>query len=164
VRQDSSRPLASTRLRNTIVQGLYAGVCAGIVASAGQVLLWSAFGPEAPWLLLRDARLTAAILMGPGILVGPPAFDATVLVVATVIHFGLSIAYGIAFVFAMLRTDRVWLSGVLFGIAIYAVNLHGFVLLFPWFTEARDWIAFAAHLLFGASLSGAYAWLARRAG
>lgn len=150
-------------MRNPIVSGVWAGICAGIVSAAGQFLLWSVFSAESPWLLLlRDARLTAAIVLGPEVIRGSPGFDSVVFVIATAIHFSLSIAYGIAFAYAARWTRRIWILGILFGAAIYVVNLHGFVMIFPWFTAARDWIAFGAHLVFGAGLAGAYALESRR--
>ena len=73
-----------------------AGIVAGIVATGAQVALWWLFLDDAlPGNLYRDARLTAAMLMGPEVLPPPSTFDWAVMVVATFIHFMLSIAYSL---------------------------------------------------------------------
>src|SRR6184192_2103860 len=73
-----------------------AGIVAGIVATGAQIALWWVFLDDAlPWNLYRDARLTAAMLMGPGVLPPPSTFDWMVMAVATLIHFMLSIAYSL---------------------------------------------------------------------
>ena len=35
---------------------------------------------------------------------------------------------------------------------LYAVNLHGFTLLFPWFVAARGGITLTAHIVFGVAV------------
>ncbi len=72
-----------------------AGIVAGVVATVFQVGCWWLAGEPAVALLFRDARLTAAIVMGPRVLPPPSTFDASIFVVATLVHFALSIAYGL---------------------------------------------------------------------
>lgn len=115
-----------------------------------------------PEILLRDARLAAAIVMGPAVLAPPTG--ATVMLVATVVHFALSIAYGLALAFLTVRLHgRASLAvGASFGVALFAVNMYGFTALFPWFDAARDPITLAAHVVFGLSAAAAYRAAGRR--
>jgi hypothetical protein len=137
----------------------YAGIIAGVVATLAQIALWSIF-EENSWLYLlnRDARLTAAILMGKQVLPPPVTFDWQIMIVATLIHLALSIAYGFAFAFLIFRLRLTqWLaSGAIYGMAIYGVNMHLMTFIFPWFIEVRDWITIVVHVVFGACLARAY--------
>lgn len=144
--------------------GAGAGIVAGIVSTVVQLLLWLAFTDALPQILFRDARLAAAIIMGPGVLPPPAGFDAGVMLAATLVHFALSIGYGLllAALIAPLDWYRSALVGNAFGLAIYVINMYGFTAVFPWFAVARDWITLAAHLAFGVSAAAAYRlWLGR---
>lgn len=135
---------------------LVAGLGAGAVATVAQMILW--WLVEVPVLatLLRDARMTAAILMGDGILASSQIVRWDVLLVATTIHFLLSFVYALipAQLASRLRTGPSILVGGTYGIGIYILNMYGFTLLFPWFLIARDWVTLAAHLVFGAAMVG----------
>ena len=130
-----------------------AGLIAGAAATLAQLLLWWVFTNGLPGLLFRDARLTAALLLGRSVLPPPATFDFGVMLTASLIHFALSVAYTALLVSLTGRLNRAsaLLAGAAFGIALYAVNLHGFTLAFPWFAPARGWIALAAHATFGSS-------------
>ena len=94
----------------------------------------------------------------------PPAtFGVLIVLIATLIHFALSIAYGFALAYLLARSGRgaSTLTGALFGLALYAVNLYGFTTLFPWFAQARGWITITAHLIFGVTAADVYRWLER---
>ena len=143
---------------------LYAGVAAGILATVVQIALWSIFADALPTILFRDARFTAAIVMGRAVLPPPASFDWPVMLVATLVHFALSIAYG--FILARL-TSRLGhplslLAGAVFGLLLYAINMYGFTTVFPWFEATRDWITVAAHLVFGIAAAGVYKMLSQR--
>src|SRR4051812_28076850 len=71
------------------------GIVAGVVATGAQVFLWLVFTDALPRIFYRDARLTAAILLGEGVLPPPATFDWKVMIVATIIHFAISIAYSL---------------------------------------------------------------------
>ena len=73
-----------------------AGIAAGVVATLAQIALWWLSSEPLPAILLRDARLTAAIIMGREVLPPPATFDWSVTLIATLVHFALSIAYGLA--------------------------------------------------------------------
>ena len=142
-----------------------AGMVAGIIATAVQIVLWLAMGREFPAILFRDARLAAAIVVGRAVLTPATAFDASVMLIATLVHFALSAVYGLmlAPIVARLRQSASLAAGAVFGLALYGINLYGFAALFPWFEVARDWITVAAHLVFGVSLAAVYRWCATSA-
>lgn len=149
-----------------LIQAALAGVLAGTLATAAQMLLWWLGATPVVDTLLRDARLTAALLLGPSALAAEPVWRWDVLLAATLIHFTLSFIYAaIALPFARpLAMAHALLAGAAFGLAIYAVNLHGFTLLFPWFAVARGWATLIAHGVFGATLGWACRLFSRGAG
>jgi len=143
---------------------LFAGVWAGTIATGAQLALWWLADRPVLETLVRDARLTAAIVMGPDILAPHSTALIEILLVATVIHFALSVIYALLPVFLAARLTA-WpsmLAGALYGLAIYAINLHGFTLLFPWFVVARDGATLLTHLVFGAALFGGCRWYSRQ--
>lgn len=145
---------------------VYAGIGAGVLATCGEVLLWWLFARPLPEMLYRDARLTAAIVMGQGVLPPPASFDGAVMVVAAGIHFALSIGY--ALLLAPLVTGRTPPRclgiGAAFGVLLFVVNLYGFTAVFPWFRAARDGITLVSHAVFGAAAAFCYDALSRRRG
>ena len=143
---------------------LYAGVAAGILATVVQIALWSIFADMLPTILFRDARFTAAIVMGRAVLPPPASFEWLVMLVATLVHFALSIIYGLSlsWVIARLRAAPSLLVGAVFGLAVYGVNMYGFTTIFPWFEATRDWITVAAHVAFGIAAAGVYKMLSQR--
>ena len=141
-----------------------AGMVAGIVATGVQIALWWLFLDDAlPWNLYRDARLTAAMLMGPEVLPPPSTLDWTVMAVATSIHFMLSIAYSLVLACLISRLGMMLslAMGLIYGLGIYVVNMYGVTFIFPWFSEVRDWITIVTHAVFGLSLAGTYKILVR---
>jgi hypothetical protein len=134
-----------------------AGIAAGIFATIVQIALWLAFTDELPEILHRDARFAAAIVMGPGAL-SQATPRAPVLLAATLVHFALSIVYGliVSWLTARLRARSSLLAGAVFGVALYALNMHAFTAIFPWFAASRDGITLAAHVAFGVVAAGAY--------
>jgi len=143
---------------------VWAGIAAGIVSTVAQVALWVAFTDALPGILFRDARLAAAIVLGPSVLPPPASFDAMVMLVATVVHFALSVAYGLilAPLLASLGMASSLVAGALFGVALFTVNMYGFTTVFPWFDAARDGITVAAHVVFGVTAAGIYKTLSVR--
>lgn len=137
-----------------------AAVVAGVFSSVVQLALWALAGEDPVRNLLRDSRLAAAVLLGPGVLPPPASFDAAAMATATVIHFGLSLIYAalLAPVAQRLPPTAGLAAGALFGAAIYFVNMYGFTRLYPWFAQVRDGVTFATHIAFGALLAGGYRW------
>ncbi len=143
---------------------LCTGIVAGAAATVAQVLLWLVFTADFPAVLWRDARLTAALVMGSRVLPPPATFDAVVWLVAAAIHLALSIFYAalLGYLAARLGGMRALVAGAVFGIALYVINLYGFTALFPWFIQARGWIAAAAHIAFGVTGVAVYRYLLLR--
>jgi hypothetical protein len=135
-----------------------AGLAAGTVATAAEIVLWWVVSQPLPAILYRDARFAAAIVMGRAVLPPPAAFDVSILLVATMVHFALSLAYGVTLsaMISRLGTRASLLAGAGAGLALYAVNMYGFTFVFPWFAAVRDWIAVAAHVVFGVVVAGTY--------
>jgi hypothetical protein len=142
--------------------GVCSGVVAGVVSTVAQLALWALFSDALPSILFRDARLAAAIVLGPSALVRPD-HDFEVLLVATVVHFALSIAYGVAIGWLLERGPSLpWhVLGAAAGAAIFLVNMFGMTRLWPWFAATRDPITLAAHLVFGVAAETAYRRFAR---
>jgi len=137
---------------------IYAGVAAGILASMAQIILWWAFGHVLSGMLFRDARLAAAVIMGRAVLPPHTAFGWQVMAIATLIHFELSILYGLGLAVFIARCGLLLalLAGVAYGLALFFINMYGFTSLFPWFAAARDWITLVTHAVFGISVAGVY--------
>lgn len=137
---------------------IWAGVIAGTLATLIQVLLWLVFTDNFLAMLFRDARLTAALVLGGSVLPPPATFDAGIMLAATLIHFMLSIAYAalLAPLATGLKTVSALLAGAVFGVSLYIVNLYGFTAMFPWFAQARGWIALIVHAVFGVTVISAY--------
>ncbi len=135
-----------------------AGIASGIVATVAQIALWWAASQPLPAILFRDARLTAAIVMGREVLPPPATFAWSIMLVATLVHFALSIAYGLTLsVFiSRLSTTLALGMGAAFGACLYAGNMYGFTFVFPWFAAARDWITAVTHVIFGLVLAAVY--------
>lgn len=134
---------------------LGAALVAGIVSTLVQVVLWIGFTRDFPGILFRDARLTAALVIGPDALAPTLVSHAKVFLVATLVHFALSVAFVGPLVLVVARTRRLpaTAAGAAYGIGLYAFNLHVMTLVFPWFVPARGWITLAAHVAFGVSAS-----------
>ena len=149
-------PLFGTE-RSTLA-AVGAGLAAGVIATILEIALWWLSEVPVPETLFRDARLTAAIVMGPSVLPPPNTLQWNVMLVATLIHFALSIVYGLimAGFIGRLRVRQGLLAGGLYGMVLYVINLYGFTVIFPWFAVARDWITFVTHLAFGTILASSY--------
>jgi hypothetical protein len=142
----------------------WSALAAATLSTAVQVALWWLAGEDAAALLLRDARLAAAIVLGPSVLPPPAGFDAGVMAAATAVHFALSIVYA-AIVGRLVdgRPAGIALAlGAAFGAALYVVNMHGVTWVYPWFAAARGGITAIAHVAFG--VVAAAAWRAARTG
>lgn len=136
--------------------GPLAGLLAGVTSTLAQLALWLLLTDALPSILWRDGRLAAAIVLGEGVLPPPASFDAWIMLVASLVHFLLSAAYGLVFAPFVTRVPgRLfrWLTGGLLGALLFFVNMYGFTWFFPWFVAARDGITLAAHVVFGVSVA-----------
>ncbi|RQS09978.1 sodium:proline symporter [Burkholderia sp. Bp8998] len=137
---------------------LWAAFGAAVGSTVIELLLWPIAGEDALHNLLRDARLTAALVMGRAALGAPAGFDPTIMGVATLVHAALSLAYAavLAKLVRNLSPGGALLAGGVFGLVLYGVNLHVFTAIFPWFVPVRGAITLVAHLVFGVTAAGVY--------
>jgi hypothetical protein len=143
---------------------VWSGLAAGVIATAVQILLWWVTGNAVPDLLLRDARLTAAMILGVDVLPPATALLYPSLLVATLVHLLLSAVYGGILACFIRRLGR-WSSlcvGLLYGLLLYGINMYGFTHLFPWFTQARGGITVSVHAVFGVACAVLYRAWSRR--
>ena len=140
------------------IRAAAAGIVAGVVATVVQIILWWAFTDNLPWITVPRCAFNCGHRYGAAVLPPPSTFDLTVMIVATGIHTGLSVAYSLILVFAIRRRPirGALLAGLVFGLILYVVNMYGMTGMFPWFSEVRDWITVAAHVVFGISVAAVY--------
>ena len=142
---------------------LWAAIIAGAVFMMLEMIMVPIFMGGTPW---GPPRMIAAIGMGKEVLPPPATFDAGIMMVAMLIHFGLSVI--LAFLFAFIARGRTvaiaTMIGAAFGLVVYLVNFYGMTAVFPWFAMARGWIGIFAHIVYGAVLGWVYASIAQRVG
>lgn len=138
-----------------LMLAVVSGFVAGSLATAVQMLLWWLSATPVLETLLRDAQLTAAIAMGQAILATEPTWRWDVLLIATLIHFTLSVIYAAIAMFVVRRLGAklAILAGALYGAVLYGINMHGFTEFFPWFSVSRGWITLLTHVAFGITLT-----------
>ncbi len=134
---------------------LVASVSGGVVFALLHVgLMWAVYRVS-PWV---PARMIAAILLGPGVLSPPDAFDVVVLLAAISLHGMLSIVYGVLLALLLPTANTTWtiVIGGLYGLALYYVNFYGLNAFSPWFIEERDVVSLVSHFVFGAVVASVY--------
>ncbi|MCY7355726.1 MAG: hypothetical protein LH470_11755 [Lysobacter sp.] len=140
---------------------LWAAIVAGAVFMMLEMIMVPVFTGGSPW---GPPRMIAAIGMGEGVLPPPATFDAGIMMVAMLIHLGLSVI--LAFLFAFIARGRTvsmaTMIGAAFGLVVYLINFYGMTAVFPWFAMGRGWIGIFAHVMYGAVLGFVYASIARR--
>jgi hypothetical protein len=147
-------PIANVIARAVVL----AGLAAAIVSTLVQVLLWGIFTDALPGILWRDARLAAALVLGREVLAPASTFDAPVMLVATLVHFALSIVFAAVLAAVIARRPMAFalVTGAMFGGVLYAIDLHALTAFFPWFVVARGPITLAAHVAFGITAAVVY--------
>ncbi len=142
---------------------IWAGIVAGAVFMMLEMLLVQFFEPMSMW---APPRMIAAMVMGESILPPPDTFDAMALMVAMLIHFPLSVIFALILGWIISRWDlglvTASIAGIAFGLVIYVVNFYGFTAVFPWFADARGWVAIFSHAMFGLVLGAVYQSLEKR--
>lgn len=135
--------------------GVLAGVIGGLVFLILELMMVPLFLGDPMW---APPRMIAAIAMGEGVLPPPGTFDFTIVMVAMVVHFALSIIYGltVGLVIHGIQRGMALLIGAGFGLALYLVNFYVFTAVFPWFATARNWVSIFAHIVFGLVTAWAY--------
>lgn len=141
------------------MDGVWAGLIAGVVFMMLEMFMVWAFKGQSPW---GPPHMIAAMVLGKDVLPPPGTwapFAMGIVMVAMIIHFMLSIVYGLLGAWMVHRFDMgvALLVGAVFGWAIYAVNFLMIApVLFPWFEMARGGISIFAHVMFGVALTGSY--------
>lgn len=163
---DATPVLAAIGLRHWKA-ALYAGIIAAVVSLIVETPIVWFLADLSLWV---SARMAAAMVLGREVLPPPATFDLWIVTVALSIHLVLSMLYGL--ILALILTwfmrrmtlVRAIVIGVVFGLALYLINLHGFApLLFPWFIALQNGITVFSHIVFGAALGGAYVAITKRA-
>lgn len=138
------------------------GLIGGAVFMMAEMLMVMLIG-QSPW---APPRMIAAMVLGDEVLPPPATFDAGVLATAMMIHFPLSILYGIVIGWIVQRMSRTGalLAGAAIGLAIYLINFYGIAsFAFEWFAMARNWVSLVTHVLFGLVTAWAFVALSRHA-
>jgi uncharacterized membrane protein YagU involved in acid resistance len=137
-----------------------AGIIAGIVFMMAEMLMVWAFLGQSPW---GPPRMIAAMALGNEVLPPPATFDWGIMMTAMMVHFPLSIIYGLilGWVVHSMGSGMATLTGAVFGlVAVYLVNFYVIApAAFPWFTNAQNWVSLVAHVIFGLVLGASYAGL-----
>ncbi len=120
-----------------------------------EMMLVPLIGGGSPW---GPPRMIAAIGLGKDVLPPPADFALVPVMVAMIIHFILSMIFGIilAFIINRLGLGIAVLVGAIFGLVLYFVNFYGFTAVFPWFEMARNGVTIFTHIAFGAVTAGVY--------
>jgi uncharacterized membrane protein YagU involved in acid resistance len=147
------------------VAGVWAGLIAGLVFLALEMILVPLLMDGSPW---APPRMIAAIAMGSDVLPPPATFDAGVVAAALAVHFVLAILFGLvlAVIVALFNLDSsaglIFVVGAVFGLIIYFVNFYGMTAFFPWFADARNWLSLTLHAVFGVVVAESYFGLEKR--
>lgn len=159
---DTGIAVEERRWRDVVPHGLRAGLYAGIVLGAAQLLI-SAVQREGS---LTPFRLASALALGPGAL-RSEAPAALVIGVGGVLHLGLAALFGIVFLALLALTfqlsARAWVLagyGLLFGFLLWEINFLAllptlFPDLIPHFSLRNQiWKGIAAYtLIYGPALA-----------
>lgn len=139
------------RAERVVVVGVVGGLVAGAAATVAQMALWALAGEDVWSLLVADTSRAARVLLGSAVSQSSPW---RVLAAATLVHVAVSAGYGVLFTAATARhPDAIGVTtSAAYGALVYAINLHAFTLLWPWFVGSRGAATFAAHLAFGVAL------------
>lgn len=134
----------------------WAGIVAGLVFMIMEMLMVWMFMGQSPW---GPPRMIAAIAMGKEVLPPPATFSFGIVMVGTLVHMALAVLYGLVLgpIVHRMGTGAALATGAVFGLVLYVVNFYLVApMMFPWFTEARNWIQITVHLTFGLVAAAVY--------
>ena len=134
---------------------IWAGIVAGIVFLALNLLLVSGLVGSSPWVLVR---LIGSVLLGPDVLAPPATFDLGILIAALVTLFVVIILFALLVAFAMHRWGLLVgiLGGALFGLAFYLFTFYTMTYFFPWLYTFQSWPLLLTYVVMGATAGGVY--------
>ena len=100
---------------------IWAGIIAGAVFMIMEMLLVATVGGGSAW---GPPRMMAAIILGQGVLPPPATFSFGIMLAALIVHFSLSVVYGLAFgwIARPFSTGTATVAGAIFGVVLYLVN------------------------------------------
>lgn len=135
--------------RAAFIAGLVAGVVFLLVQMLGQAMIVG----QSPWLFPQYA---GAIILGEDILL--EGINTTAVIAGIVLHLVLSVIF--ALILAAIIHEWNLLAGLvvglLYGLALYAINYYTFTRFFPWFFPVTNWLDIVAHALYGLTAGGVY--------
>ncbi|WP_429454766.1 hypothetical protein [Paraburkholderia sp. WC7.3g] len=147
-------------LRAAVIGGCVAGVVFLVIELVAMRLMGqSVWGPP---------RMIAAIVLGRDALMQPATFAPGIMLAALVTHFVLAMLFTVilAVIMAPFSLDSsvgmASLVGAVFGVLLYVVNFYGMTQWFPWFADARGWVSFLNHIVFGLVAADTYLRLERK--
>ena len=149
-----------------IVSGSAAGASPSAFWSPSDALILARRGarlvlPEGSTNKTPSGDLIAGIALARDVL-SQAAPDAGIVLAALLVHFMLSIAFGLilAVIMAPFSFDSsigvASPAGAVFGLAVYVINFYGITTLVPWLADARGAPSFLAHVVFGLVAADAY--------
>ncbi|MDQ3555788.1 MAG: hypothetical protein M3409_03290 [Gemmatimonadota bacterium] len=102
--------------------------------------------------------MIGAIGLGKEVLPPPGTFHGGAVMVAMVIHFALSTAFGIATAFIVRNRGMgaAVLVGIVLAMLLYFIVFYGMTPVCPWFANARNWVSVFSHVVFGAVVAWWY--------
>ncbi|TPI46225.1 hypothetical protein FJW05_15320 [Mesorhizobium sp. B2-9-1] len=158
-REHIHTPMTPRDMRWGLRQGAIAGVVAGIVFAAFEMIVTAMMMGAGAFFM--PLRMIGAIALGPGAL--DPGYSlVTASVAGVIVHMVLAIIYGMIFgeIAAMLRGPVAIIGAAsLFGLALWLINFYVIApTLFPWFLQSSPLVQFIAHTFFFGSVLGYYLW------
>ena len=135
--------------RAAFIAGLVAGLVFLIAEMLGQALIVG----QSPWIY---PHYTGALILGTDVLLDD--ISAISVIVGVLLHFVISVIYTLV----LAAIIHEWelpvgvIVGLLFGLAVYAINHFTFTRFFPWFYPINNWLEIATHLLFGLTAGTVY--------
>jgi len=138
-----------------IKEAVLAGIISGLIFLMLEMIMVPLFLEGSPW---GPPRMMAAIILGKGVLPPPASFSAGILASAIVLHLILSVLYSIVIALLASRLSLIpaLAVGAIIGYIMYLINFYGFTAVFPWFSNARNWVTVFAHISFGIAATWAY--------
>lgn len=149
---------SNTRIRMRQIldwkSAVWSGVISGTVFLFLNMLLFYIY-LGSPWIYLR---MTAAIVMGEKVLPPPVTPEVSIVVVGSLVHYGISILLALIISLVIYRWGILVgvLGGALLGGGFYLINIYGLSYFFPWFYVLNSWMLLLSHILFGATAGGVY--------
>lgn len=142
-------------------KGAVAGVIAGALFLAVEMVLLKVFGGGNIWVPLR---LSASITLGNRAVATSTPFTFDIFFIGMMMHFLLSILYTVVLGMLIhnLKPAAAILAGAGFGLLMYLFHFYGLTAFYPWVANSRSWIVVVGHLLFGMSAAWIYSHLHMR--